>query len=81
MLYIKGNWGNPGVARSQEMAILPVGYIPQRKVPSVSSSESLVSLCVCSVVGWLIMYQLGILSLSCSQYSQTGEMIMPALEL
>ncbi len=30
-----------------------------------------VSLCVCSVVGWLIVYQLGILSLSCSQYSQT----------
>ena len=30
-----------------------------------------VFLCVCSVVGWLIVYQLGILSLSCSQYSQT----------
>ena len=30
-----------------------------------------VSLCVCSVVGWLIVYQLGILFLSCSQYSQT----------
>jgi hypothetical protein len=30
-----------------------------------------VSLCVCSVVGWLIVYQLGILSLSCSQYIQT----------
>ena len=30
-----------------------------------------VSLCVWSVVGWLIVYQLGILSLSCSQYSQT----------
>ena len=30
-----------------------------------------VSLYVCSVVGWLIAYQLGILSLSCSQYSQT----------
>ena len=27
--------------------------------------------CVCSVVGWLIVYQFGILSLSCSQYSQT----------
>ena len=27
--------------------------------------------CVCSVVGWLIVYRLGILSLSCSQYSQT----------
>ena len=30
-----------------------------------------VSLCVCSVVEWLLVYQLGILSLSCSQYSQT----------
>ena len=30
-----------------------------------------VSLCMWSVVGWLIVYQLGILSLSCSQYSQT----------
>ena len=30
-----------------------------------------VSLWVWSVVGWLIVYQLGILSLSCSQYSQT----------
>ena len=30
-----------------------------------------VSLCVFSAVGWLIVYQLGILSLSCSQYSQT----------
>ena len=27
--------------------------------------------CVCSVVGWLIVYQLGTLSLSYSQYSQT----------
>ena len=27
--------------------------------------------CVWSVVGWLIVYQLSILSLSCSQYSQT----------
>ena len=30
-----------------------------------------VSLCVCIVVEWLIVYQLSILSLSCSQYSQT----------
>ena len=30
-----------------------------------------VSLCVVSVLGWLIVYQLGIQSLSCSQYSQT----------
>jgi hypothetical protein len=34
-------WGNPGVARCQEMATLPAGYIPQRKVPSASSSGSL----------------------------------------
>ena len=66
------HWGNPGVARCREMATLPAGYIPQSKVPSASSSGSLqVSLCVWSVVGWLIVYQLGILSLSCSQYSQT----------
>ena len=30
-----------------------------------------VSLCVWSVVGWLIVYQFGTLSLSCSQHSQT----------
>ena len=30
-----------------------------------------ISLYVCSVVVWLIVYQFGILSLSCSQYSQT----------
>ena len=51
--------------------ILPAGYIPQRKLPSASSIGSLFH-CVCeSVVGWLIVYQFGILSLSCSQYSQT----------
>ena len=33
--------GNPGVARCQEMATLPAGYFPQRKVPPVSSSGSL----------------------------------------
>ena len=35
-------------------------------VPSTSSSGSLVSLCVCSVVRWLIVYQFGIISLSCT---------------
>ena len=65
-------WGNPGMARCREMATLPAGYIPQRKVSSASSSGSLdFIVCVCSVVGWLIVYQLGILSLSCSQYSHT----------
>ena len=34
-------WGNPGMARCWEMATLPAGYIPQRKVPSASSSGSL----------------------------------------
>ena len=33
--------GNPGVTRCREMATLPAGYIPQRKVPSASSSGSL----------------------------------------
>ena len=33
--------------------------IPQRKLPSASSSGSLgFIVCACSVVGWLIMYQL-----------------------
>ena len=32
-----------------------------------AASGHWVSLCVCSVVGWLLAYQLGILSLSCSQ--------------
>ena len=33
--------GEPGVARCQEMATLPAGYIPQHKVSSASSSGSL----------------------------------------
>ena len=33
--------GNPGMIRCKEMATLPAGYIPQRKLPSVSSSGSL----------------------------------------
>ena len=54
-------WGNLGMAMCQEMSTLPAGYIPQRKVKSVSSSGSLYvcSLCVWSVVGWLIVYQDG----------------------
>ena len=31
----------PGVTRCREMATLPAGYIPQRKVPSASSSGKL----------------------------------------
>ena len=34
-------WGNPGMARCQEMSTLPAGYISQRKVTSASSSGSL----------------------------------------
>ena len=34
-------WGNPGMARCQEMSTLPAGYIPQRKVTLASSSGSL----------------------------------------
>ena len=59
-------WGNLGVARCREMATLPAGYIPQHKVPLHwwAAVGHWISLCVCSVVGWLIVYQLGILSLS-----------------
>ena len=45
------------MARCREMATLPAGYIPQHKVSLVSSNW--VSFCVCSVVGWLIVYRLG----------------------
>ena len=41
--------GNPGVIRCREMATLPAGYIPQRKVPSASSSGSL-DFIVCEVL-------------------------------
>jgi hypothetical protein len=65
-------WGNPGMARCREMATLPAGYIPQRKLPSDSSSGSLgFIVCQQDCVAWLIVHQLGILSLSCSQYSQS----------
>ena len=37
----KKQWGNLGLAKCQEMANLPVGYVPKRKVPSASSSGSL----------------------------------------
>ena len=43
------HWGNLGVARCWEMATLPAGYIPQRKLPSASSSGSLFH-CVCEVL-------------------------------
>ena len=33
--------GNLRMARCIEMSTLPAGYIPQRKVPSASSNESL----------------------------------------
>ena len=42
-------WGNPEVTRCREMATLPVGYIPQCKVPSASSSGSL-DFIVCEVL-------------------------------
>ena len=34
-------WGNPWMARCQEMSTLPEGYIPQCEVTSASSSASL----------------------------------------
>ena len=43
------HWGNLEVTRCQEMATLPAGYIPQRKVPSASSSGSL-DFIVCEVL-------------------------------
>jgi hypothetical protein len=68
------------VARCQEMATLPAGYIPQCKAPSASSRGLLGFMCVCSVVGWLIVYQLVILSLSCKSIQSVDvvEMITPA---
>ena len=41
--------GEPGMARCREMSTLPAGYIPQRKVTSVSSSGSL-GFIVCEVL-------------------------------
>ena len=55
-------WGNLGMARCQEMSILPAGYNPQRKASSASSSGALGFTrfhCVWSVVGWLIVCQDG----------------------
>ena len=65
------DWGNMGLARYREMATLPAGYIPHAKCHRWAAVGYWVSLCVWNVVGWLIVYQLGILPLSCSQYSQT----------
>ena len=62
-------WGNPGVARYWEMATLPAGYVLQRKVPWASSSGSLGFIRMVDSVS--ITISSGILSLSCSQYSQT----------
>ena len=41
--------GEAGVTRCQEMALLPVVYIPQCKVPLASSSGSMFH-CVCAVL-------------------------------
>ena len=42
-------WGNPGMARCQEMPTLLAGYIPQRKVTSARSTGSL-GFIVCEVL-------------------------------
>ena len=60
---------------------LPVGYIPQRKVPSASSSGSLyfiVCEVLCGVVGWLIVYYLYPVANSVRPSVDMGEMITPA---
>ena len=64
-------WGGLGVERGQH------------KVPSASSSGSLhFIVCVCSVVGWLIVYQFGInlypVDNTVRPSVDTGEMITPA---
>jgi hypothetical protein len=72
-----GHWCPIQVVTFNLISILATDYIQKRRDQIWYQSKSdymdraWVSLCVCSVVGWLIVYQLGILSLSCSQYSQT----------
>ena len=63
-------WGNPGMARCWEMSTLPAGYIPSTKWHRQTAVGHWVSLCVWSVVGWLIVYQDGNY-LYPGQYSQT----------
>ena len=66
--------GIPEETSCQEMAILPAGCSGiHPAVQSAIGEQQWVTgfHCVWSVVGWLIVYQLSILSLSCSQYSQT----------
>ena len=67
-LFSGGIHGWLGVERYQLCGIQPA-------VQSTIGEQQWVTgfncVCVCSFVGWLIEYQLGILSLSCSQYSQT----------
>ena len=68
------------------MATLPAGYIISSRSAKCHRRAAVghwISLCVCSVVGWLMVYQIGILSLSCSQVQSfdAGEMIAPAWEL
>ena len=58
LLTVWSLWGNPGMARCQEISTLLAGYIPQRKVTSGSSSGSLgIIVCVkcCRMVD--IVYQ------------------------
>ena len=67
-LFSGGIHGWLGVERYQLCGIQPA-------VQSTIGEQQWVTgfhcVCVCRFVGWLIEYQLGILSLSCSQYSQT----------
>ena len=49
LLTVWSLWGNPGMARCQEMSTLPAGYIPQCKLTSASSSGSL-DFIVCKVL-------------------------------
>ena len=84
-LTVWSHWGNPGLARCQEMATLPTGYILQRKVPSASSSGSL-GHCVCAVLqdGCQCTnqaYYLYPVANSVRPSVDPGEMITPAQEL
>ena len=74
-------WGEPGGGQVSRDGNCTCGIHPAAK--SVIDEQRWVSLCVCKVLGWLIVYQLGILSLSiylvANTYNQT--MITPAQEL
>ena len=62
--------GNPGMGRCWDTNFVS-GLHPAAQ-SDIGEQQWVTGIhCVWSVAGWLIVYQFGILSLSCSQYSQT----------